>query len=475
MSNPYNLLENVLTNIEENIRDNINLNNIAEKHNLSSRHLQRLFKMTFNQPLGSYIRSRKLATSIDDLLNTNSNILNVALNYDFEYEQSYIRSFKCEYGITPGDLRKTRKILKITPPLNLFHSTKYSDGIMFGPEIVIIPQFHVIGKNSKISFRDSNFAPHKIYENFISCELKKIKNVINPNVKISVSRTAGGDADYSFFMPAIQVKNLEYIPEGLDHFTFETSICAKFRFVGKDNNEKNMHVADEMYKTIDNFMDDENQKYFLERKKMNIDIFDRLDIEDGYYLWEWFAPVIKKSSMEILPFSPSGIKKVLKQKLPSLRFIGKKFNNKPKPEEIYDLLAHCQLKNIFYDIEKQSNINYKTFFEGGDAYISLIKKNNEDIFEHWMGMFMPEGTEVPQGYEALDFPKMTIGVCRVYGKKSEIINYDAECRNKLTEEGINFKNEKTSKFLFFRRFNWHRFFEDDMYGKRLLDYCYLVM
>lgn len=119
MIKTYGLLEKVLINIEEDIRDGINVDTVAKKHSLSVRHLQRLFKLTFSQSIGFYIRSRKLATSIDDLLNTNLNVLDIAIDYGFEYEQSYIRSFKHEYGITPGDLRKTRQSLKIKPPLQL--------------------------------------------------------------------------------------------------------------------------------------------------------------------------------------------------------------------------------------------------------------------------------------------------------------------------------------------------------------------
>jgi len=113
------LLKSVLTAIEERLQEDLNVELIAGEFNLSSRHLQRLFKFICNQSLGLYIRSRKLAASIDDLLNTDLNILDIAISYGFEYEQSYIRSFKREYGITPGDLRKTRQIVKIKHPLQL--------------------------------------------------------------------------------------------------------------------------------------------------------------------------------------------------------------------------------------------------------------------------------------------------------------------------------------------------------------------
>ena len=101
------LLKSVLTDIENGARNGINPGFIAKKHALSEVHLQRLFKSKFNQPLGIYIRNHKLTESIDDLLNTKLKIVDIALDFGFEYEQSYIRAFKREFGITPGKFRKS--------------------------------------------------------------------------------------------------------------------------------------------------------------------------------------------------------------------------------------------------------------------------------------------------------------------------------------------------------------------------------
>ena len=110
-------LEGVLIEIERNLKGYISDNELADKFSLSFGHLRRLFKFTFGQPLGTYIRSRKLSSSIDDLLYTDKNIVDIALEYGFDYEQSYIRAFKREFGITPGGLRKSGKIERITPSL----------------------------------------------------------------------------------------------------------------------------------------------------------------------------------------------------------------------------------------------------------------------------------------------------------------------------------------------------------------------
>jgi len=114
------LLKNVLIDIEKGIRDGINADIIAKKHALSESHLQRLFRLTFNQPLGLYIRTHKLAESIEDLLNTDLKIVDIALGYGFEYEQSYIRAFKRKFGITPGKLRRSENCVKFHTHYNYY-------------------------------------------------------------------------------------------------------------------------------------------------------------------------------------------------------------------------------------------------------------------------------------------------------------------------------------------------------------------
>jgi len=466
---PYDLLEKVLFCIEKGIREGINAAALAEEYTLSERHLQRLFIFAFNQTLGSYIRSRRLAASLDDLLKKDANILDIALDYGFCYEQSYITAFKREFGITPGDLRKSGHIVKVKPPLQLFDENKLEGTLIFGPEIVMVPQFHVIGRKFKVAHRDTAGFPCDEAKQLLLHGRSLMPNVINPDVILYICSRADANDDFFYFMTSVQVKNLGNIPKGFDYYTFPSSLCARFRLVNL-NSEVDMFDEDAMFQAIDNFMDNKNQNYFLERKRLNFDKLYSYDKNGNYQQREWFAPVIKKTELEIPSFSPSGIKRVYKQELPALRFIGKKCNEPPEPKTVFNLLGEWQMKDRFGVIEKQTDIDYKTFFEGGDAYISLVREKDHSL-EHWMGMFMPENADVPEGYEALDFPKMTIGVCCVYGKTHEVINYEAEARNKLTEEGIAPENGQWC----FRRFNWRGFYNEDIYGKRLLDYCYSVM
>jgi AraC family transcriptional regulator len=107
MLRSYDLLENVLIDIEKDIRAGITVYILAKRYSLSLRHLQRIFKTALKQTLTDYIRSRKLASSLNDLFKTDLKLSYIALDYGFGSKQTYIRAFKREYGITPGHLRKS--------------------------------------------------------------------------------------------------------------------------------------------------------------------------------------------------------------------------------------------------------------------------------------------------------------------------------------------------------------------------------
>jgi predicted transcriptional regulator YdeE len=233
-----------------------------------------------------------------------------------------------------------------------------------------------------------------------------------------------------------------------------------------------MASAGEMFKAIDDFMDNKYQQYFLERKRINIDRFDFSYVNGIYRQWEWFSPVIKKSEVESSK-TPEGIFKTYKQKIPALRFIGKKYSG-PFTDSFYkerrNNFVDWRLNHLFTAIEKLSDKDPRTIYEGGDSYSVLMKSNsneNAEINEYWIGMFMPKGTSVPAGYEMIDFPKSKLAVCSVNGKWNSIINYDVDCRKKLSDEGI-------GNNWYFQRFNWRTFFDDDNHGNRILEYCYFI-
>lgn len=106
--NKYN--ESVIVSITEWINNNLDqrlsVDDIAEKAGYSKWYLQKLFARYHNETLARYIRKKKLNASVNDLKNSHTPIISLALKYHFESQQSFTRSFKQIMGCTPSACRK---------------------------------------------------------------------------------------------------------------------------------------------------------------------------------------------------------------------------------------------------------------------------------------------------------------------------------------------------------------------------------
>ena len=294
MLKPFDLLENVLTKIEEGIRDGINGEILAANFALSERHLRRLFKFAFKQSIADYIRSRKLAASLDDLLTTDANVLDIALDYNYEYEQSFIMAFRREFGTTPGNLRKTGKIVKIKPPLHLFDENKLPDGVLFGPDIVMVPQFHVAGKRYRIPHSGREPFSSDIAKTFFENECAAIPTAVHTGVYIGMAKNT--EDNYSEYMPSVQVQDTSGVPRGFDTETFKTALCVRFRYIGQHHfYNLNHNTASAMYRAITKFFSGEPAKYTLTRDKVRFEKVDTRLYDGTYCQMEWFAPVLENT------------------------------------------------------------------------------------------------------------------------------------------------------------------------------------
>ena len=164
------ILEGVLDEIENNLKDNINADALAEEFSLSAIHLMRLFKQAYKKPIGTYIRSRKLSSSIGDLLYSGLNVLDIALEYGFSYEQAYILSFRREFGFTPGDLRRNRHLVKTTPPLQPFvkkpiYKNDFLVGNIISEKYMDGAYFDMIKNNFNVITPQNNLKPASLTTN----------------------------------------------------------------------------------------------------------------------------------------------------------------------------------------------------------------------------------------------------------------------------------------------------------------------
>ncbi|MDI8990141.1 MDR efflux pump AcrAB transcriptional activator RobA, partial [Salmonella enterica] len=91
------------------------------KAGYSKWHLQRMFKDVTGHAIGAYIRARRLSKSAVALRLTARPILDIALQYRFDSQQTFTRAFKKQFSQTPALYRRSSEwsAFGIRPPLRL--------------------------------------------------------------------------------------------------------------------------------------------------------------------------------------------------------------------------------------------------------------------------------------------------------------------------------------------------------------------
>lgn len=119
----YNELNKVTDYIEEHILDQITTKELASLIGLNENVLKNVFDCLTGISITEYIRLRRLSCSVTDILNGES-ITSVSYKYLYNSPSSYNRAFKKFEGLTPRDLKKNNKELKLFNKIQFKESIK---------------------------------------------------------------------------------------------------------------------------------------------------------------------------------------------------------------------------------------------------------------------------------------------------------------------------------------------------------------
>lgn len=103
------IVEEIDLCIRQKDSEDMSLRRLAEKSGYSEFHISKKFREVSGMQLRDYMRSRKLAFALKELRDTDTGILDIALQYGFSSHEAFTRSFKNAYGITPSAYRKCPK------------------------------------------------------------------------------------------------------------------------------------------------------------------------------------------------------------------------------------------------------------------------------------------------------------------------------------------------------------------------------
>jgi len=170
--------------------------------------------------------------------------------------------------------------------------------------------------------------------------------------------------------------------------------------------------------------------------------------------------------------------KTYRQSVPATRFIGKQYGDEDRVDGGFGKQWGEWHANGWFD--QLENACPKADFEDAGAYIGLMRvMENEDHemlepFQYWIGMFFPEGTDVPEGFSFVDFPASDLGVAWLCGKESYIYKQEHLAWERCDKQGIKMIPDEEGAWWFFERYACPRFTAPDKKGKVILDICFFA-
>lgn len=117
--NSYERIQKAIDYIEKNLTRDINPGQAAREACFSISHFYRMFHALVGHSVNEYIRKRRLSEAARRLVDTDDRLIEICLDYRFEYQESFTRAFKKMYGVTPGVYRKKQQAPEEFPVLDL--------------------------------------------------------------------------------------------------------------------------------------------------------------------------------------------------------------------------------------------------------------------------------------------------------------------------------------------------------------------
>lgn len=106
MLNYYERVQKAVDFIEDHLDSPIDIEAVAQEAFMSLASLYRLFFALTGYPVKEYIRNRRLSLAVQELIDSHSTILDLALKYGFESHEAFTRAFTRIIGVTPSVFKK---------------------------------------------------------------------------------------------------------------------------------------------------------------------------------------------------------------------------------------------------------------------------------------------------------------------------------------------------------------------------------
>lgn len=163
------------------------------------------------------------------------------------------------------------------------------------------------------------------------------------------------------------------------------------------------------------------------------------------------------------------------QALPVTRFVGIKYGDKDRVNGTFGhQWGEWFEKNRFEKLEGLLTEEFNKTYEDSQAYVGLMRWKDGEPFQYWIGMFLPQNTQIPEGFDSVDMRSGNLGVCWLQGIEEQLYCNEDKCAKRLEEKGHEIMADEEGAWWFFERYVCPRFTEKNEEGKVILDICHYI-
>ncbi|MBS4539035.1 diguanylate cyclase [Clostridium sp. D2Q-11] len=209
-------IQKAIDYIEDNLYENINIENIVKSTFMSKSSFYILFSDVLGTTVKDYIRKRRLSLSAYDLIYTDLNILDIAIKYQYNAYESYSRTFKKLFGVSPKKYREKNLYTNVFPRILLSYYNLLGGDKMINKEMnkeVIFQKLKNIAKGYILDIDIDHFENinqnygYKIGDKVLIEVSQRINNLLkNYNLNTDVIRINADE-----FAVILKDKSIEFI------------------------------------------------------------------------------------------------------------------------------------------------------------------------------------------------------------------------------------------------------------------------
>jgi len=223
--------------VEAHLDTDIALQDVAKAAGLSQWHFQRVFRALTNETLKTYIRSRRFAKALDQLLSTKMPILDIALAAGYETQESFTRAFKACFRITPGQYRAfgSRSLFVKKVEVDADYLRHIHRNVSLVPEVYEQPAMQLVAMRTLFYGIDSeknNLAKKlpPLWASFLA-RLSEVPHAVH-GVCYGVVSPVHDASDQLQYFAAIEVSQTAALPGGMQALQVPGARYAKFGHQG---------------------------------------------------------------------------------------------------------------------------------------------------------------------------------------------------------------------------------------------------